>query len=189
METSQWVRRVLVVEDQPLMRALVGDTLTHAGFVVRTAGSAVEALTEFDGFDPDLLVTDIDLGVRPNGVDLANIVTVKAPHCAIVFLTNYPNASTAPGSAGVPPKSLFVDKAAVQSADQLIGVVEAALTETEPPALGSDRTPPCRASPDHSSIFCVTSRSGGRTAQSQRIVGPRSEVWRSSSRALSRAWD
>lgn len=71
METSQWVRRVLVVEDQPLMRALVGDTLTHAGFVVHTAGSAVEALTEFDGFDPDLLVTDIDLGVRPNGVDLA----------------------------------------------------------------------------------------------------------------------
>ena len=115
METSQWVRRVLVVEDQPLMRVLVGDTLTHAGFVVHTAGSAVEALTEFDGFDPDLLVTDIDLGVRPNGVDLANIVTVKAPHCAIVFLTNYPNASTAPGSAGVPPKSLFVDKAAVQS--------------------------------------------------------------------------
>ena len=138
METSQWVRRVLVVEDQPLMRALVGDTLTHAGFVVHTAGSAVEALTEFDGFDPDLLVTDIDLGVRPNGVDLANIVTVKAPHCAIVFLTNYPNASTAPGSAGVPPKSLFVDKAAVQSADQLIGVVEAALPETEPPTLGSD---------------------------------------------------
>ena len=59
------MRRVLVVEDQPLMRALVGDTLTHAGFVVHTAGSAVEALTEFDGFDPDLLVTDIDLGVRP----------------------------------------------------------------------------------------------------------------------------
>ena len=116
------------------MRALVGDTLEHAGFVVHTAATASDALSAFDGFDPDLVVADVDLGARPNGIDLANILTVEAPHCAIVFLTNYPNAASAHGSAGVPPKSLFVDKGSVQSSEQLVGVVEAALIESAPPS-------------------------------------------------------
>ncbi|MDI9916603.1 response regulator [Rhodococcus sp. IEGM 1379] len=141
MVNDRWVRRVMVVEDQPLMCTLVGSALEHAGFTVHTATTAAEALAVFDGFDPDLLVTDVDLGARPNGIDLANIVAVKAPACAIVFLTNYPNASSAPGSSGVPPKSLFVDKGSVQSTDQLVEVVETALAESSLPDGGAADSP------------------------------------------------
>ncbi len=48
---------------------------------------------------PDVLVTDIDLGSRPNGMEMATIVHARAPHCATVFLTNYPRASIATGEA------------------------------------------------------------------------------------------
>ena len=72
META-WVRRVLVVEDQPAMRVLLCDMLAHRGFEVTGAADAAEATTLFAGTDPDVLLTDIDLGSRPSAAELATI--------------------------------------------------------------------------------------------------------------------
>ncbi|NKS64690.1 response regulator [Rhodococcus hoagii] len=122
------MRRALVVEDQPLMRSLVADALRHAGFEVHDRPSASTALADLDEIDPDVLVTDIDLGSRPNGMEMATIVHARAPHCATVFLTNYPRASIAPGE-GVPAGSVFLDKVALESVEQLVAAVESALAE------------------------------------------------------------
>ena len=124
------MRTALVVEDQPLMRALIADALRHAGFEVNDRASASAALADFDGIDPDVLITDIDLGSRPNGIELAVIVQAKAPQTAIVFLTNYPRAGVAPGAANAPQGSVFVNKAAIESVDELVDAVNAALTAT-----------------------------------------------------------
>lgn len=122
------MRRALVVEDHPLMRALVADALRHAGFEVHDRPSSPTALADFDEIDPDVLVTDIDLGARPNGVEMATIVRARAPHCAVVFLTNYPRAGAAPGE-GVPAGSVFLDKTALESVADLVTAVESALAE------------------------------------------------------------
>jgi DNA-binding NarL/FixJ family response regulator len=128
VKEAAWVRRALVVEDQPLMRSLVADALRHAGFEVHDRPSAATALADLDEIDPDVLVTDIDLGSRPNGMEMATIVHARAPHCATVFLTNYPRASIAPGE-GVPAGSVFLDKVALESVEQLVAAVESALAE------------------------------------------------------------
>ena len=125
-----WKRTALVVEDQPLMRALIADALRHAGFTVHDSASAGAALAHFDEIDPDVLITDIDLGSRPNGIELAAIVNAKSPATTIVFLTNYPRAGIAPGAANAPAGSVFVNKAAIESVDALIDAVNAALTST-----------------------------------------------------------
>ncbi|WP_345068896.1 response regulator [Leifsonia kafniensis] len=137
MVDRAWKRTALVVEDQPLMRALIADALRHAGFTVHDRASAGAALADFDDVDPDVLITDIDLGSRPNGIELAVIVNAKAPQTAIVFLTNYPRAGTAPGAAIAPRGSVFVNKAAIESVDALIHAVNAALTATPEPAAPS----------------------------------------------------
>lgn len=116
------------MEDQPLMRSLVADALRHAGFEVHDRPSASTALADLDEIDPDVLVTDIDLGSRPNGMEMATIVHARAPHCATVFLTNYPRAGIAPGE-GVPVGSVFLDKVALESVEQLVAAVESALAE------------------------------------------------------------
>jgi DNA-binding NarL/FixJ family response regulator len=126
--SAVWVRTALVVEDHALMRALVSDALTHAGFEVHARGSAAEAIADFDGIDPDVLITDVDLGERPNGLELATILHARAPHTAVVFLTNYPRAAASPAAAGIPGAS-FVNKSAIGSVDDLVTVVEATLAE------------------------------------------------------------
>ncbi|QBJ98679.1 response regulator transcription factor [Rhodococcus sp. ABRD24] len=128
------MRRALVVEDQPLMRSLVGDALRHAGFEVEQRSCSADALADFDDIDPDVLITDIDLGARPNGMEMAMIIHARAPHCAVVFLTNYPRARVAPGE-GVPAGSVFLDKVSLESVEDLVTAVEFALTEKPlPPA-------------------------------------------------------
>lgn len=54
-------RFVLVIEDEALTRSLIVEMLESAGFQVRTCASAAEALRECRQFDPDAVVTDIDL--------------------------------------------------------------------------------------------------------------------------------
>jgi CheY-like chemotaxis protein len=50
---------VLVVDDSPDMRGLIGDILTGEGFEVVTVGSATRALDLMAERRPDLLITDL----------------------------------------------------------------------------------------------------------------------------------
>lgn len=60
--SRDFVRRVLVVEDEALLRALLKSTLATHGFEVDTASDAVSASRMMKAFDPDVMVVDIDLG-------------------------------------------------------------------------------------------------------------------------------
>jgi DNA-binding NarL/FixJ family response regulator len=125
--SGEWVRRVLVVEDHALMRSLIADALRVRGFDVEARENAAGALAVLDAFDPDGLVTDIDLGERPNGVDLATIVRSRAPHVAVVFLSNLSRAAALGQGREVVASASFVNKGAIESIDELVDAVEAAL--------------------------------------------------------------
>src|SRR5690606_18456482 len=63
---------VLFVEDDPLVREAVAPALGNAGFVVRVAASADEALTMLDSDDKvDILFSDIMMPGSLNGIGLA----------------------------------------------------------------------------------------------------------------------
>jgi DNA-binding NarL/FixJ family response regulator len=141
---TAWVRRVLVVEDQPAMRVLLCDMLAHRGFEATGAADAMEATTAFTETDPDVLLTDIDLGSRPSGVELATMLTGLAPHLAVVFLSSFPRAAEGAARLG-PAGAVFVSKLDVTSADVVVEAVEAALSEAVPPAPTSARTSPLAA--------------------------------------------
>jgi two-component system phosphate regulon response regulator PhoB len=53
--------RILVIEDEPDISALVAYQLAHAGFQVRTASTGREALRALDAEAPDLVVLDLML--------------------------------------------------------------------------------------------------------------------------------
>ncbi|WP_295789333.1 response regulator [uncultured Microbacterium sp.] len=137
MQTA-WVRRVLVVEDQPAMRALLCDMLAHRGFEATGVADAAGAVDAFSRTDPDVLLTDIDLGSRPSGVELAVMLTGLAPHLAVVFLSSFPGAAT-----GGPPGAVFLSKLDVTSADVVVRALESALADTASEAA----SPSPRASP------------------------------------------
>ena len=59
-----FARKVLVVEDEPLLRSLIAANLSADGFEVVAVGSAAEARTVVDDFDPDLSLIHISEPTR-----------------------------------------------------------------------------------------------------------------------------
>lgn len=116
------------------MRTLLRGTLTSLGFQVEAVGDARSALRQIDMFDPDGVVLDIDLGSRPNGVELAFLLRTLAPHLGVVFFTNYPSPQQARGGADLPERSGFVNKDTLSDAEELRSAINASLSDVLPPA-------------------------------------------------------
>ena len=123
-------RKVLYIEDQTVMRVLVTELLQDAGFDVSSHADATSALSVLDAVDPDVLVTDIELGSRPNGAEAAVIARNRAPHLAVVFLTNFPLASSAPRAVASVPDATFLPKESLASGAELIAAVDETLRQS-----------------------------------------------------------
>lgn len=75
--------RILLVEDEPIQRALVAGTLIGHGYAVETADSAARALGLLrDGFD--LLITDIDLGDGMSGLNFVELARYERPDLPVI---------------------------------------------------------------------------------------------------------
>lgn len=130
-------RTILLLEDQTFIRTLVAELLERAGFEVSAHATAQSALNAFTAFDPDALVTDIDLGTRPDGAETALILRQRSPHMAVVFLSNFPRAALAPRSASILADAVFVHKSSLTSGSVLVAAVDAALRNIKRPASDS----------------------------------------------------
>lgn len=108
------------------MSVLVGELLKKSGFSVLAVSNAVAALDRLDSFDPDVLVTDIELGTRPDGVELALIARELAPHLGVVFLTSFTRAALS-GPARSISGAVTVDKLALEDSGELIAAIEASV--------------------------------------------------------------
>ena len=123
-------RRVLVVEDDTLIRGLLASTLQGHGFEVRTASTTAEAVDEAAVFDPDAALLDVNLGVGATGFDLADVLLAEYPYLAVLFLTQLPDARFAgrdPNS--IPPRAGYLHKSKLTEPNVLIDSLEAVLRE------------------------------------------------------------
>src|SRR5215207_8971903 len=77
--------RVLVVEDEPVLRETIAAALQDAGFVVLAAADGRGLDAAVDRFRPDAAVLDISLP-GPDGLTLARRLQARAP-TAVVFVT------------------------------------------------------------------------------------------------------
>jgi DNA-binding NarL/FixJ family response regulator len=80
--------RVLIVDDEPLVRSLLTEVIKSLGYDTRSAESAADARKICQTFDADLAIIDVDLGPGPNGFDLAANLRALNQAIAIIFLTN-----------------------------------------------------------------------------------------------------
>ncbi len=102
-------RRVLVVEDDDLVRALVARVLTEAGHRVVEADSGAAAMSHIESSDSlDLLLTDI---VMPElkGTDVAAAFRARYPDTPVLFMSGYADEGVA--ARGLPgPQQTFIAK-------------------------------------------------------------------------------
>jgi PAS domain S-box-containing protein len=88
---------VLVVDDEPLVRASTADMLAELGYEVLEAESSQQALALIDGRPLDLVITD-HLMPGVSGTDLARILAAERPGLPVLVVSGYADLD------GLPPE-------------------------------------------------------------------------------------
>ena len=84
--------KVLVVEDEPLVRIDIADSLVDAGFEVIEAANAAEAIAALESYaDIRLIFTDIDMPGSMDGLKLASAVRDRWPPVKIIVTSGHRN--------------------------------------------------------------------------------------------------
>ena len=119
------VMKILVVEDEPLIRLGLASTIEDAGYEVVEAASADEAIRKLEQIeDVRLVLTDVDMPGSMDGIRLAHYVNRRWPPIRLVVIS---------GKVGVKPNELpagarFMAKPYQEPA--LINMVEAMMGGT-----------------------------------------------------------
>jgi DNA-binding NtrC family response regulator len=86
--------RILIVEDEELMRELLTKILAHEDYRILQASSAEEALKLLQDQTFDLVLTDLRLK-RMNGLELLTEVRLLDPEIVVIVMTAYASVETA----------------------------------------------------------------------------------------------
>jgi CheY-like chemotaxis protein len=80
------MKKILIVDDEANIRLLISKALEDAKYEVQAASDGVDAMRKFQGFQPDLVVTDI---IMPNkeGVQLITELKSIAPDLKIIAIS------------------------------------------------------------------------------------------------------
>jgi two-component system, response regulator PdtaR len=99
--------RVLVVEDEALVRLSMCEEIERAGFKVYEAHNADEAIRLLEA-NPDiqLIFTDVDMPDSMDGVKLAHYVRKRWPPVKIIVTSGHPHVT----AEQLPNGSLFLSK-------------------------------------------------------------------------------
>jgi DNA-binding NarL/FixJ family response regulator len=84
-----FARRVLVVDDESIIRFLLTSIFTRLGLECASAKNAVEAIKVARTSDPDVALVDLDLGSGASGVELITSLRLHNPAIGIVLLSNF----------------------------------------------------------------------------------------------------
>lgn len=121
--------RILVVDDDALIAALVGDGLRVAGHDVTVAASPDEARLVLGDVDPHLLMCDLNFTDGQSGAAFVGEVRALRPWVACVVLSNHRSPELAVADAHLLPADVvYLVKSTVRSVDQILDAAHAAMT-------------------------------------------------------------
>jgi DNA-binding response OmpR family regulator len=78
---------VLLVEDDELIRDILGEALHEAGLDTVRSSTAEQALALMGGDGPRVMVTDINLGAGMDGLALGRAARKRFPELPIVYIS------------------------------------------------------------------------------------------------------
>jgi len=121
-------QKLMVVEDNQFMRALISELLEKQGFEVQAVDTTSAAVKLAASFDPDAAILDVELGTGPNGFDLARILRESNPEIGLLFLTNIPEPKTiGVDNRSIPKDAAYLVKESVGNIELLLKAIKASL--------------------------------------------------------------
>ena len=85
-------RKILVVDDEPEMTALLSSFLTAKKYTVFTAHTGAEALPLFDKEQPDIVFLDIRMPGM-DGLEVLETIRKRSPQARVVMITAFEDAA------------------------------------------------------------------------------------------------
>jgi len=136
---TQFRTRVLIVEDDAFTRTLIGESLANSGMVVKTADSFAAATEILNDFEPNVVLSDLDLGPGPSGADLLNRVHEERPWVGLIVLSSHSAPTLAVGAgAEVPDGAVYLVKSRLSSISEVRRAVDAAISHIQMGQLAQD---------------------------------------------------
>ena len=132
------VPRVMVVDDEPMVRHFVMSVLSSSGYQVLDAASPAQALRVLEANpDLDLVVTDV---VMPggNGLDLADAIRSRKPDLPVLFISGYESSE----GRSVPRASFLQKPFRIQDLlERIQTMLRSTSCSSVPPAIGGKPNP------------------------------------------------
>jgi DNA-binding NarL/FixJ family response regulator len=123
--TENFQFKVLVVEDEEFTRTMISQYLSTVGMSVEAVGSVKEALKVIDAFDPNVVMTDLDLGPGPDGADLLTRVDQDRPWVGLVVLSSHASPTLAiPTGNRIPDRAIYMVKSNLRDTSELVEAIE-----------------------------------------------------------------
>ena len=120
--------RVLIADDHHLSAKALADSFRARGADVVATHSVPEALEAVRAELPDVLISDLDMGPGPSGVDLALRVRSTLPATGVVLLTAYEDPKLfSSNMPALPPEVVYMVKQRVREIEELEAAIELAL--------------------------------------------------------------
>lgn len=88
------MQKILVIDDDMLIRDFIAETLRRQSFDVVTAKDGREGVAVFDGGGYDLVISDIKLPGL-NGIEVLKHIKTASPQTIVILMTAYANVETA----------------------------------------------------------------------------------------------
>jgi DNA-binding NarL/FixJ family response regulator len=133
--------KVLVVEDEPLVRALLTSLLEADGFQIKSASNAAEARAVTKDFEPRVAILDIELGDGSSGIDLSHILRLQVPQIGLVFLTHIPEPRVVGvENRNIPKNAAYLRKDRMADTGVLKAAIEAASRDRVSKQFRDDKT-------------------------------------------------
>ena len=97
--------KIIVVDDEKIVRMLIREILAKAGYDVEIFGNPLDAIAQIEKQEPDLLITDIFM---PEKSGLEMILELRQTHTSLKIIAI---SGDSPGSEGAYKESLEVAEA------------------------------------------------------------------------------
>ena len=121
----------MLVEDEEFTRNMVSEMLTNSGVTVASVNSVAKALAMIDSFDPHVVLTDLDLGIGPDGADLLLKVFKDRPWTGMVIMTAHASPELAINDASrIPDPTVYIVKSEIKSISNLLLAIEESIEKT-----------------------------------------------------------
>ena len=125
-DSNSFRLRVLLVDDDPFALNMISGALRQRGCDTYEADNVAAAIALLAVAEPNLVITDLELGSGPDGSDLLNHIATHFPWIAKVVLTSHASPQLGLNAGRVlPPDTTFLVKSSITVEDLYTAVDDA----------------------------------------------------------------